>query len=291
MRQGRHRQLIVLVLLLVSLAGGCRSPQPPATSPSTLTRPPTSTVAPPTTKPSPTATPGTKPTPTTRAPATTTPPVITSTPLPASLLGAEWTRLPTARKVVALTFDAGGDAGGVPSILATLAATDTPATFFATGRWAARYPQRARAIAAHYPLGNHTQTHPDLTDLGDQAVQRELTTAQGQILEATAHDARPLFRFPYGASDPRTIGIVNSLGYGAVRWTVDTLGWKGTSGGQSAATVVRRVLGGLRPGAIVLLHVGANPQDGSTLDADALPALISQLRGRGYGFATVSQYL
>jgi peptidoglycan/xylan/chitin deacetylase (PgdA/CDA1 family) len=289
MRRGRHGQVIVLVLLLVSMAGGCRSPQPPATSPGTAT-PPTSTIAAPTTRPSPTG-PGTQPAPTSRAPLTTGAPPTTRATLPSSLVGAEWTRLPTARKVVALTFDAGGDAAGVPSILATLAATGTPATFFATGRWVARHPQQARAVAAHYPLGNHTDTHPDLTDLSDQAVRRELTTARERILEATGHDPRPLFRFPYGASDRRTIGIVNGLGYGAFRWTVDTLGWKGTSGGQSAATVLRRVLDALRPGAIVLLHVGANPEDGSTLDADALPALISQLRARGYGFVTILQSL
>jgi len=42
--------------------------------------------------------------------------------LPSSLAGTEWTRLPTGREVVALTFDAGGDAAGVPSILKTLRA-------------------------------------------------------------------------------------------------------------------------------------------------------------------------
>jgi peptidoglycan/xylan/chitin deacetylase (PgdA/CDA1 family) len=127
--------------------------------------------------------------------------------------------------------------------------------------------------------------------MSDTAVRREITTTQAGIIAATGRDPRPLFRFPYGVSDPRTIRIVNDLGYGAFRWTIDTLGWKGTSGGQSTATVLRRVLSGLRPGAIMLLHVGANPDDGSTLDADALPTLISQLRARGYGFVTVSPYL
>jgi len=80
---------------------------------------------------------------------------------------------------------------------------------------------------------------------------------------------------------------VNSLSYGSVRWTVDTLGWQGTSGGQSVDTVVRRVLDNLTPGEIVLMHVGSNPNDGSTLDADALPRVIDELRARGYGFVTI----
>jgi peptidoglycan-N-acetylglucosamine deacetylase len=38
------------------------------------------------------------------------------------------------------------------------------------------------------------------------------------------------------------------------------------------------------------MHVGSHPTDHSTLDADALPVLISELRQRGYTFTTVRQY-
>ena len=48
-----------------------------------------------------------------------------------------------------------------------------------------------------------------------------------------------------------------------------------------------RVLGALRPGEIVLMHVGSNPDDHSTLDADALPQLLSQLKARDYSFVTL----
>jgi peptidoglycan/xylan/chitin deacetylase (PgdA/CDA1 family) len=82
---------------------------------------------------------------------------------------------------------------------------------------------------------------------------------------------------------------VNGHRYGSIRWTVDTLGWQGTSGGQSTKTVVARVLANLQPGAIVLLHVGSHPSDHSTLDADALPTVITELKRRGYGFVTIYQ--
>jgi len=36
----------------------------------------------------------------------------------------------------------------------------------------------------------------------------------------------------------------------------------------------------------VLMHVGSSP-DGSTLDAHALPQVISQLQRRGYSFVTL----
>jgi peptidoglycan/xylan/chitin deacetylase (PgdA/CDA1 family) len=212
------------------------------------------------------------------------------TTVPAGLQGGEWTRLPTTQKVVALTFDAGANADGVPSIMGTLRSTGVAATFFLTGQWVERFPEQTRQIGTYYPIGNHTYSHPSLPALTDAQVREQITLAHERIRSATAQDARPLFRFPFGDRDARTIGLANSLSYGSIRWTVDTLGWQGTSGGQTVEGVVNRVLATLQPGQIVLMHLGSHPTDHSTLDADALPVLISELRQRGYTFTTVRQH-
>ncbi|WCI07645.1 hypothetical protein PJ267_12470 [Arthrobacter sp. OVS8] len=34
----------------------------------------------------------------------------------------------------------------------------------------------------------------------------------------------------------------------------------------------------------MLMHIGSNPDDGTTLDADALPGMIERIRQAGYGF-------
>jgi peptidoglycan/xylan/chitin deacetylase (PgdA/CDA1 family) len=81
------------------------------------------------------------------------------------------------------------------------------------------------------------------------------------------------------------------MGYGCINWTVDTRGWMGTSGGQSADSVYQRVVHAARPGEIVIMHVGSHPTDHSTLDADALPRVIEEIRARGYGFVTLDQSL
>ena len=209
------------------------------------------------------------------------------TSVPAGLRGTEWSRLPTSERYVALTFDAGGNSAGLTSILSTLQGRQVAGTFFLTGRSAEANPAQAAQIARYYPVGNHTYSHPDLTTLADDAVRTEVGRAHTAILTASGQDARSMFRFPFGARDARTIAIVNSLSYGSVRWTVDTLGWQGTSGGQSVDTIVGRVLASLTPGQIILMHVGSNPNDNSTLDADALPRVIDELRARGYGFVTI----
>jgi peptidoglycan/xylan/chitin deacetylase (PgdA/CDA1 family) len=198
--------------------------------------------------------------------------------------------LATTRRVVALTFDAGADNAGAPKILSVLARTGVPATFFMTGRWAELYPQWARQIAARYPIGNHTFDHTDLLRLPLPNVSHELLMASAAIKRATGSAPVPLFRFPYGSSNPSTLAVVNRLGYTAVGWTVDTLGWEGTSLGQSTASVFAHAIEHLEPGEIVLMHVGANPTDHSTLDADALARIINAIRARGYGFVTLPAY-
>jgi peptidoglycan/xylan/chitin deacetylase (PgdA/CDA1 family) len=204
-----------------------------------------------------------------------------------SLLGKDWTRIPTTAKVIALTFDAGSNADGLPAIESTLRSKNVPATFFLKGAWARGFPAQANQIAAGgYLIGNHSMTHPSFTTLTDAQVTAQLQEAQQAILTTNGADSRPLFRFPNGDVNARVLSDVNKLGYLAVRWTVDTLGWKGTDGGQSVQTVISRVLGGLRPGEIVLMHVGSAP-DHTTLDASALPQIIDSLRARGYSFVTL----
>jgi peptidoglycan/xylan/chitin deacetylase (PgdA/CDA1 family) len=205
------------------------------------------------------------------------------TPLFRRYQGTEMNTYPTTRRVVLLTFDGGANADGAPSILKTLSRFGVPATFFLTGRWAELYPDLARAIVRRYPIANHTYDHSQLTGLSTAAVTREITRAQTLIRQVTGRDPIPAFRFPYGATDPRLIGIANQLGYLSVRWSVDTLGWQGTALHRSAASVVQRVLAGLQPGEIVLMHLGS-PPDRSTLDADALPTIIREVEKRGYTF-------
>ncbi len=204
------------------------------------------------------------------------------------LTGEVFVRLHTQKHVVALTFDAGAGAGGVPKILDTLRQTGAPATFFMTGRFAELFPSWARLIAVRYPVGNHTYDHSDLLKLSPAKVANEVVKAQQTIERVVGRPLGRLFRFPYGSSNANTLRLVNRAGYTAVGWTVDTLGWEGTSGGQSVHSVVSHALAGLSPGEIVLMHVGANPADGSTLDANALKTIIHDVRVRGYQFVTLA---
>jgi peptidoglycan/xylan/chitin deacetylase (PgdA/CDA1 family) len=205
--------------------------------------------------------------------------------LPPAVVAGELVRLQTRRHVVALTFDGGGNADAAKRVLAVLRREHVTGTFFLTGHFVRTYPVLSRAIGRRYPVANHTVDHLDLRRLSTAAATREIKLAETMIRNATGRDPRPLFRFPYGARDARTLGIVGRLGYASVRWTVDTWGWMGLAA-QTVAGAQRRVLAHLVPGEIVLMHLGSS-RDRSTIDSRALPGVIRAVRARGYRFVTL----
>ena len=96
------------------------------------------------------------------------------------------------------------------------------ATFFMTGHFASYYPGWARRVAAHFAVCNHTMNHLALVPLPDGEVRAEVASGARAIRRAAGKRPQPLFRFPYGVYDARTLRLVNSLGYAAIGWTVDT---------------------------------------------------------------------
>jgi len=283
--RGTSATALALGVLLMSAACGpsSQTPRTGSTTSASLTNPVPSSSAGHASPATPTATTSTTSSKSTIRPSTTAP----AATIAPSLVGRVVSRIPTSRKVVALTFDAGANGDGVDSILATLARDKVAGSFFLTGDFVDSYPTLARRMSAMGRLGNHTTNHPHLPAMTDAQVRAQIDGARTTILSVTGEDPRPFFRFPFGDSSPHDLEIVRALGYVTIGWTVDSLGWQGTSGGQSVDSIVKRVLQAAAPGEIVLMHVGSHPTDHSTLDADALPRVISGLRAAGYGFVTL----
>lgn len=195
------------------------------------------------------------------------------------------------RRTVALTFDAGSDAGFTAGILDTLRSEGIRATFSVTGLWAEQNRDLLLAIAAGgHQIINHTYDHASFTGLSTgaaplTAAERalELSRTETTVYHLTQRSTRPYFRPPYGDIDAGVERDAAAAGYGTiVMWTVDSLGWNGAP----ADAIVERCLVQAAPGAIYVLHVGSESQD-----AVALPRVIAGLRAAGYGFATVEELL
>ena len=209
--------------------------------------------------------------------------------LPTGYGGQFWSSIPTTRKVAALTFDIGAaNLGGLPKVLATLRHDHVAATFFLIGAWVSRFKAAAiQIVKSGAAIGNLSLDHEHFPRIPDYSMREQVLGAQSEISAVTGAQSWPWFRFPFGDHNDHTIAVVNSLGFATIGWTVDTLGWEGSSRGITVRSIIDRVVNARRPGEIVLLHPAATV-DHSTLDAQALPGIIKALRGYGYSFVTIN---
>jgi peptidoglycan/xylan/chitin deacetylase (PgdA/CDA1 family) len=205
--------------------------------------------------------------------------------------GKEIIKVNTQEKMVAFTFDAGANADGVDKLLPILADSDIKGTFFLTGKFIEKYPDKVKEIiASGGELGNHTYDHPYLTKLTDTQIKGEIQKTEAALLKLDAK-FNPFLRAPYGDRNASVLAAISADGYINIRWTIDSLGWEGTSGGMSKAKVEDKVLKNVVPGAIIMMHMGSNPDDKTHLDSEALPDIIAKLKADGYSFVTLSQLL
>jgi peptidoglycan/xylan/chitin deacetylase (PgdA/CDA1 family) len=272
--------LLVAVVLVVAGCGTTKRAGTPPSSTRTSATLPTSTTA--TTTSTTIASPRTTPAATT--PTTPTTPTTVS-PVQAAVIVRHGNE---HRRWIALTFDAGSDAGNTNTILDLLAARHVQATFSLTGAWTRANAELARRIVREsHVVVNHTDTHRSFTGFSTNtrplptAVRgAELGRADASIVATTGRSTKPWFRPPYGDIDTATATDVARVGYRYVlMWTVDSLGWKGLAPSDVAA----RCLNGATPGGVLLLHVGS-----ASTDAAALPRILDGLQVRGYQLVTVA---
>ncbi|WP_405652119.1 polysaccharide deacetylase family protein [Streptomyces sp. RK9] len=209
---------------------------------------------------------------------------------PDSLLGREIRRLPTARKVVALTFNAAWDERGVDVVLAELRRRRLAATFFPTGEYAEAHPAAVRAMGVEHGLGNHSHSHPSFDGLSSAERRRQVRRADAAIRAAAGTEPLPFFRFPYSSTTTASVADVNALGYAAIEFTTDTNGYLGPGRGMTVERVVERAVDALAPGAIIQMHVGSS-SGGVVLDAQALPRILDAIGAAGYGVVDLREFL
>jgi peptidoglycan/xylan/chitin deacetylase (PgdA/CDA1 family)/glycosyltransferase involved in cell wall biosynthesis len=135
-------------------------------------------------------------------------------------------------RTLSLTFDDGPDPTWTPRILDLLARHRLHATFFVTGRAAARYPGLLRRIVREgHALGNHSLSHRDLLDVPDWRARLELEGNE-RLLEDLAGRRVGMVRLPYdggteysAADDALAVARAQHMGYAVSSYDVDTHDW------------------------------------------------------------------
>lgn len=171
---------------------------------------------------------------------------------------------------VALTYDDGPNGGTTTQLLNALRSAGMRATFFNIGSKVAQNPALTRSqVAAGMWVGNHSWSHPHLTQLSAAQISSELSRTQQAIQQAIGQTPR-LFRPPYGETNGTVRQVEAQLGLTEVLWSVDSQDWNGASANQ-----IVQAAGRLQPGGVLLMH------DAYQTTINAVPQIAANLSSRG----------
>ncbi|MFJ8857851.1 polysaccharide deacetylase family protein [Streptomyces sp. NPDC102451] len=170
---------------------------------------------------------------------------------------------------VGLTFD-DGPSGSTAALLSALKQNGLRATMFNQGQYAASNPAQVRAqVDAGMWVGNHSYTHPHLTQQSQAQVDSELSRTQ-QAIAGAGGGTPKLFRPPYGESNATVQASAAKYGLTQIIWDVDSQDWNGAS-----TDAIVQANAQLTNGQIILMH----EWPANTLAA--IPRIAQGLAGRG----------
>ena len=225
-------------------------------------------------------------------------------------------------KPVYLTFDT-GHMGIAPLVAEVLKRQNVRVTFFAAAertqdggdslddRWAPWW--KARAAEGH-EFGSHTYDHvywrgdekgatprfrvqPSAGALSGRQLSWDAATYCAEIARSSERLARitgkkplPLFRAPGGKTSPKLLAAAKACGYEHVGWApAGFLGDELPSETFGNEKLLRQALERIRPGDILLAHLGIWSRKDPWAPADLEPLIVG-LKQKGFCFATLRQH-
>ena len=211
-------------------------------------------------------------------------------------------RYGSSKNQLAITFDDGPDPEWTPKILDVLKEKQAPATFFLIGIQADKFSDLTQRIYREgHEIGNHTFTHPDISNISHRFMQLELNLTE-RLFASRLGMRTILFRPPYSIDQEpdtedqvRPLEITQDMGYTTVGNKIDPSDWR-ENPHRSAEQISADVLAHLPPcapndqrcGNIILLHDGGGDRQETVR---ALPMIIDGIRARGYQIVPVYQLL
>jgi peptidoglycan-N-acetylglucosamine deacetylase len=200
---------------------------------------------------------------------------------------------------VAISFDDGPDPKWTPKILDILKQKNVKGTFMVIGSDAAENVGiLKRMFNEGHEIGNHTWTHPDISEISTQHLDLEVKLT-GRLFASKLGVQPHYFRPPYDIDEePDTddqaapVATIQRDGYTIIGNKIDTDDWN-EHPRKSPEEIAQAVLAQLdtmkiKPqfrGSIILMHDGGGNRQATV---NALPYLIDTLRAHGYSVVPVS---
>ncbi|MET9902149.1 polysaccharide deacetylase family protein [Streptomyces sp. NPDC006446] len=154
----------------------------------------------------------------------------------------------TCNGYVGLTFD-DGPSSTTANLLTALKQNGLRATMFNQGQYAAGNQAQVRAqVDAGMWVGNHSYTHPHLTQQSQAQIDSEISRTQ-QAIAGAGGGTPKLFRPPYGETNATVRSVEAKYGLTEIIWDVDSQDWNGAS-----TDAIVQAAGRLTNGQVILMH-------------------------------------
>jgi peptidoglycan/xylan/chitin deacetylase (PgdA/CDA1 family) len=191
----------------------------------------------------------------------------------------------TTQKVIAFTFDDGPNPVYTPQLLDIFDEVSGHATFFMMGKQIELYPETALDVHVRkHEIGNHTYSHPHMTQISLDECERELLDTDAIITQVTG--TKPVvMRPPYLDYNEEVHTITAKMGYpviGALNGRARD--WE-MPGVEHILEATREQIG---CGNILLFHDGFGDRSQTI---EAVRILAKELTADGYRLVTVSELL
>jgi peptidoglycan/xylan/chitin deacetylase (PgdA/CDA1 family) len=193
-------------------------------------------------------------------------------------------------KKLALTYDDGPNTPFTLDLLNVLAKHGVIATFFMVGQFVQARPDIAQQVSkAGHLVGNHTCTHPNLTELSLLDVVKEIAGCEKILTDAIGEHSK-LFRPPFILTNSLVESAVTSLGLTTVMWKAAGSDWRLNGIEYVVSKVHKELMGG---GGIILLHDGGHTGMGAPRSdtVQATDVMITRYKNEGYEFVTPLEVL
>lgn len=190
----------------------------------------------------------------------------------------------TSQKTIYLTFDAGYESGDTAAILDALKKHNAPACFFIVSNYIETAPDLVcRMVEEGHLVGNHTSTHPDMSQITDPAAfQAELAGVEEQFKAVTGQDLPKFYRPPQGKYCEDNLRQAKALGYTTVFWSLAYVDWYADNQ-PTHEQAFDKLIPRIHNGAIVLLH------STSHTNAEILDELLTRYEAMGYRFGSLTE--